>query len=406
MLNHTFSKVVKIAGQRKMLTRYLVVTGASITQFTIIGLLFSYGIFFKELELEFGWSRTMLSSCLAIAFLSMGILAIIGGHLTNKYGPSLVLGISGILFGLGFALISQISEPWHLFIIFGIFIGIGLSTHDVATLSTIAHWFPKRRGFITAIVKIGTAFGQIMLPLIAAFLILKFDWRLSTIIIGLTAACLLFLSAFLVKLPKSLNLKDRTRPIDGIFFNIASKSPTFKKLCAIQFLYFPTLMTIPTHIAVHGTDLGMTQTKAAFLLSAIGAASIVGRLSVGIFLDKMGGKKSYLFCFIPILLSLLIFIFITNHIILFIFVALYGFAHGALFVVVSPTIAEYFGLRDHASLFGIVVFCGTIGGAIGPILAGTAFDFTGSYNTAFATLFVLVTLSSIVVLTLPETKRR
>jgi MFS family permease len=165
-------------------------------------------------------------------------------------------------------------------------------------------------------------------------------------------------------------------------------------------------MTIPTHIAVHGTDLGMTQTKAAFLLSAIGAASIVGRLSVGIFLDKMGGKKSYLFCFIPILLSLLIFIFITNHIILFIFVALYGFAHGALFVVVSPTIAEYFGLRDHASLFGIVVFCGTIGGAIGPILAGTAFDFTGSYNTAFATLFVLVTLSSIVVLTLPETKRR
>ena len=45
-----------------MLTRYLVVAGSSLTQFTVIGLLFSYGIFFKELELEFGWSRTLLSA--------------------------------------------------------------------------------------------------------------------------------------------------------------------------------------------------------------------------------------------------------------------------------------------------------------------------------------------------------
>ena len=165
-----------------MLTRYLVVTGSSITQFTVIGLLFSYGVFFKELELEFGWSRTMLSSCTAIAFLSMGLLAILGGRLTDKYGPSIVLGISGVLFGLGFALISQISEPWHLFIIFGLFIGIGLSTHDVATLSTIAHWFPKGRGLITAIVKVGTAFGQMLLPIIAAILIINYGWRITTIL--------------------------------------------------------------------------------------------------------------------------------------------------------------------------------------------------------------------------------
>ena len=164
-------------------------------------------------------------------------------------------------------------------------------------------------------------------------------------------------------------------------------------------------MTIPTHIAVHGTDIGMSQTQAALLLSTIGAASIIGRLSVGIFLDKMGGRRSYLFCFIPILLSLMIFIVSTNHIILFVFVGLYGFAHGALFVVVPPTIAEYFGLRDHASLFGVVIFCGTIGGAIGPILAGAAFDLTGSYNIAFATLFVLIALSSIVALTLPAIKK-
>jgi MFS family permease len=385
-----------------MITRYLVVFGASVTQFTVIGILFSYGVFFKELEIEFGWSRTILSSCTAIAFLSMGIFAIIAGRLTDKYGPSIVLGIAGVLFGLGFALISQISEPWHLFVIFALFIGIGLSTHDVATLSTIAHWFPKGRGLITAIVKVGTAFGQMLLPLIAAFLILTFDWSVATIIIGISAIFLLLFSALTVKLPKKISMDESQENNTGMAFSVASKTTTFRKLCLIQFLFFPTLMTIPTHIAVHGTDLGMTQTKAAFLLSMIGAASIVGRLAVGLFLDKMGGKKSYLFCFIPILLSLAIFMVTTNHMLIFIFVALYGFAHGALFVVVPPTLAEYFGLRDHASLFGIIVFCGTIGGAIGPILAGAAFDLMGTYKIAFATLFILVVLSSIVALTLPK----
>ena len=38
--------------------RYFVVLGALLTQFMIIGLFFVYSLLIKELELEFGWSRT------------------------------------------------------------------------------------------------------------------------------------------------------------------------------------------------------------------------------------------------------------------------------------------------------------------------------------------------------------
>ena len=83
----------------------------------------------------------VLSTCSALAFLVMGILAVVVGRLSDLYGPKWVLGISGALFGLGFSLISLVREPWHLFLIFGVFIGLGMSTHDVVTLSTIARWF-------------------------------------------------------------------------------------------------------------------------------------------------------------------------------------------------------------------------------------------------------------------------
>lgn len=57
--------------------RLWVVFGACLTQFTIIGMLFSYGIFLKVFETEFGWSRTLLSGCQTLAFFIMGLLAMV-----------------------------------------------------------------------------------------------------------------------------------------------------------------------------------------------------------------------------------------------------------------------------------------------------------------------------------------
>jgi len=82
-------------------------------------------------------------------------------------------------------------------------------------------------------------------------------------------------------------------------------------------------------------------------------------------------------------------------------VALYGFAHGGLFTLVSPVVAEYFGMRAHGSIFGIIVFSGTIGGSIGPILAGWVFDLLGSYQPTFIGLGLMTCLGLIMALYLP-----
>ncbi len=175
--------------------RYLIVLGACLTQFTVIGLLFSYGLFFKAFEVEFGWSRTLLSSCMSFAFIVMGVLAFFGGRLSDCYGPRLVLAVAGTLCGMGYALLSHVTQPWQLFAIFGLFIGVGMATHDVVTLSTIARQFRQRRGIMTGVVKVGTATGQIAVPPIAAFLIAIYDWRLALMILGIAAVALLLVAA-------------------------------------------------------------------------------------------------------------------------------------------------------------------------------------------------------------------
>jgi MFS family permease len=168
-------------------------------------------------------------------------------------------------------------------------------------------------------------------------------------------------------------------------------------LCAIQACFFPVLTTIPLHIIAHGTDLGMTPTMAAYVLSTVGACSIAGRLLIGAAVDKLGGRNAYLICFMVLLSSLILLRFNTYTALLFLFAAPYGFAHGGLFTVVSPTIAEYFDMKSHSSVFGSVVFWGTLGGAAGPLIAGQVFDKTGSYNLAFSALIGLVLLGLLLV---------
>ena len=380
--------------------RYLTVIGACLTQFMVIGILFSFGLFFKELQAEFGWSRTLLSGANALAFFMMGVLAMLGGNLTDRFGPRVVLGVSGVGFGIGYMLLSQVSAPWQMYLLFGTLIGLGLGFHDVVTLSTIARWFEARRGIMTAIAKVGTALGQMSIPPLTAVLILAFGWKTAMMSLGVAAAILLLIAALLMQRPPAPVVAPG-QPVepDGGFAQIR-RSRVFWTLCAIQFLFFPSLMTLPLHLPVYGMDMGMTRPQAALMLSVIGAASIAGRLAVGGLVDKIGGRNGYLLCFSALIIGLVAFLTVSNLTLLMVFVGIYGFGHGGFFTVVSPTIAEYFGMRALGAVFGTVLFFGTLGGSVGPILAGLAFDLFGSYMPAFAVLLVFAGLGIVLVMTL------
>jgi MFS family permease len=114
--------------------------------------------------------------------------------------------------------------------------------------------------------------------------------------------------------------------------------------------------------------------------------SIVGRLSIGIAIDKIGNTKSMIICFILLIASFVWLLMAGEIWMLYLFAMLYGIAHGGIFTVLSPIVAELFGIGSHGVLFGIVAFSLTIGGAIGPVVAGHIFDIARSYQPVFLIL--------------------
>lgn len=391
---------------------YRIISASFVIQGVTIGGVFAYGVLFKELEAEFGWSRAAIAGASSMAMIVMGMMAVVAGRLNDLIGPRWLLTASALFYGLGFLLFSALQTQWQLYLFYGLLVGIGLCTHDVVTLSTVARWFARRRGFVSGIVKSGTGTGQLLIPLAVAALVAAFGWRSACVIFGAAALLLLAVAAQLMRRdPESVGLRSEesaqhiVQPPSEVLHGEPQaearvRRPLLWLLCGVQFLVFSCLVTTQVHIAAHATDLGLSRATAAGVLSTVGGVSVLGRLMIGGLIDRMGGRRALIACFSTLLVSFVWLQFATAPWSLFAFAALYGLAHGGFFTVMSPTVAEYFGVRAHGALFGMVLLFGSIGGALGPLLAGASFDASGSYRIAFLTLGAIAIAGLILVVTL------
>jgi len=67
-----------------------------------------------------------------------------------------------------------------------------------------------------------------------------------------------------------------------------------------------------------------------------------------------------------------------------VFAVLFGFAYGAEIPMIPLLIGQHFGIRNMATLIGVILFIGNIFGGMGPLMGGMIYDLTSHYQYAFA----------------------
>jgi len=355
---------------------------------------YSFGVFFKPVLNEFGWTRATTSGAFSVAACLNAFLTIAIGWLTDRFGPRIVMTISGTLLGLGFLLMSQINSIYHLYIFYGIFVGIGMSGAFIPLTSTVAKWFVKRRGLMTGIVTSGSGTGGLISPPIASRLIINYGWRLSFIIFGsIVLLGVILLSQFIKKDPRSIGevpyganqiKKIEDKPsIEGLSLKEVIRCLKFWIFFPTGFCYGYCVFSIMVHIVPHAIELKIEPVQAANILASMGGLSIIGKILMGKIGDNIGSRYILIFGFILIFLALITIVLTRNIKILLLSGAIFGFGYGGIAVSHSPLIAEMFGLKAHGLIFGILNLSVMTGGALGPLLTGYIFDITKSYQQAF-----------------------
>ncbi len=350
-----------------------------------------YGVFFGPLVTEFKWSRTIISGASALNNLAFGIFLVISAKLCQKFGLRLVVGACGVLLGLGYFLMSQISSAWQLYLYFGIIMAFSTSIY-IALVSTVARWFVKRRGLMTGIVFSGLGLAATIGPPLASWLISIYDWRQSLLILGIASVIIMVpASQFLKRDPQQIGqlpygasaAEQNTTLTQGLSLHEALHTRQFWLICGMYFIFLFCTIVVLVHIVIHAIDLGITPASAANILAIYGIVSIASVNIMGMAGDRFGNKPTFVISFLLMAISFFWLLAAKETWGLYIFAAILGLSYGGMQVMFSPLVAELFGLKTHGVILGAAAFGGSIGAALGPVLAGYMFDKTGSYSLTF-----------------------
>lgn len=399
-----FSKI-----KDKLFYGWIVVIAFSFAGTLLWGIRFSFGVFFKSIEIEFELSRAATSSIVSAQMILGGISTILAGWALDRYGPKIVLFVMGLIASLGLLLTSQTNSLWQVFLTYSVLLAMGTSSVYLVTISTVSRWFNKKRGLTLGIASVGSGLGTVILAPFATYLITNFDWRFAYLVIGLLALLVLPLSQLLKKEPREMGLlpdgvisePNRKAIEQNMRNNDLSFSQTLKArsfwLCVPCFLLTgATHLLILTHIVPHAIDMGISAVEAAIVLSLTTGSSIAGRLILGPISDRIGKKPTIVICSVIIAVDIVWLIWAHSLLSLSVFAIIYGFAYGGRGPIMGGLVGEIFGLSKIGTILGVLECCWSTGGAIGPFIGGFIFDYTKSYTFAF--LFAAVAILIVAIL--------
>jgi MFS family permease len=266
----------------------------------------------------------------------------------------------------------------------------------VVTMSAVANWFHKHVGLALGVMASGVGASGLMVPLIVQ-LIGLFDWRATLIVLGLGVWVLGIPLSFVIRnrpeqygyLPDGISQSDRMPNLENqdtevktgeIGLKEALKKRSFLYLNIVEAMRMMVIAAVVIHVMPYLSSLGLPRVSAGLVAGAIPLSSIIGRFFFGWLGDVFDKEYVMAWTFCIISLGMLAFCYVQVIWIAFVFLLLFSPGYGGGIVLRGAILREYFGRNSFGKMIGITMGSASIGGIIGPTLAGWVFDTFGTYR--------------------------
>ena len=394
---------------RKTFYGWIIAAAGFLLSFFGIGARYSFGVFLKSIETEFSITRTAASGIFSIYMLLCVFFAILGGWAIDKQGPRKIGLIMGTMTGLSLLLTSKVYASWQLLITYSLFLSLGTGAIYGVVNTTTSRWFVKKRGFVIGITSSGGSVGAIILAPFATYLISTYNWRTAFIVVGVISwIVMISASVWLKKDPRDMNIFPDgalTDDINNKGEKTAVQNPTqsftaaqaFRMrqfwLLGLSWLFLSkSIHMVYVHVVPFAVDSGITPLDAAFILSVLGIANILGRLVLGRLSDTIGRKALGVTCGLLHTATLLWLMQSDQLWMMYVFAVIFGLLWGGSGTIITSLVGDIFGTSNLGSIMGLITAGWALGAAIGPAVGGYIFDACGSYHIAFgagaAALFI------------------
>ena len=383
---------------------------------------YSFAVFLKPLENEFGWSRTALSGAMSLVFLVSGILAPVVGRWCDTYGSKKIMMFSSIPLGACFILLSLVQTLWHFYAVNFLLALFLAGTFMVPASTLITKWFTKKRGIAMALILCGVSVGGLVLSPLLSYIIISHGWRMAYVCAGLIVWLIILPSVgFVIKsTPQEMGLSPdgEESPVEEQLTTVApareAQEWTLATALRAPLFWFVALgfsfvalgrVGVTTHQVAYLTDIGIEPMAAATALGFTAGIAIVGRLAVGYLADRISKKLLTVISFALEAVGVVILMQTKDMRLVWLYVVVFGIGGGGEVTIRPLLTGDFFGSASFGAIFGAMQLPLQVGTAIGPLLAGYIFDITTSYHLAF-TLFLITYSIAIIAILLARRPRR
>ncbi|MEC7873894.1 MAG: MFS transporter [Actinomycetota bacterium] len=376
---------------------WAVAIGASIANGVAFGVLYTFGAFVTSMADEFDANLGPTSIVFGLSmFLFFGTGAI-SGRWSDAYGPRPLLIVGGALFCAGLVATSYVTAIWQGYIVYGVGCGVGGGIFCSPLFSTVATFFVKYRALAQGVAATGSGVGTLLLVPFAKALIESEGWRSSYRILALISAIVFAVGLLLVRRSPS----QAPGGPDGHVRRVI-RTREFKTLTTAFGLMSMALLGAFAFVIKFAEDDGINPSRAALLMSVVGASSILGRLLLTAVAGKLGSVRLLQIALAAQPLAYFFWMIANGrYALLVIFAALLGLTYGGFVALAGDVVAFYFGLTGIGAVTGMLFLCSGFGSLIGPPIVGFLADLSTIRLIPLSSVFVTALLGAIILLTIP-----
>ena len=359
-----------------------VIAAACLISLIGFGIRASFGLYLEPMTVANGWSRETFSLAMAIQNLLWGIGVPVAGAIADRFGTAKVIALGAAVYAVGIAGMAMSDSGLALYLTGGILVGLGVAFCSFSlVLAAIARLIgPGRRSLALGLGTAAGSLGQVIFSPINQALISRYGWYDSLLVMSVVS---------LVLIPLAFSLRgsseSRGEPAsDQGLTNALGEAVNHRSYLLLTAGFFVCgfhVAFITVHFPTYVTDLGLSAQTGAYALSLVGLFNIIGSLASGAFGQRYSKKMGLSFIYFTravIILGLLL--APANELTIYLFAASMGLLWLSTVPLTTGIVAQIFGLKFMATLFGLVFLSHQVGSFIGVWMGGLLYDRTGSYD--------------------------
>jgi len=342
---------------------------------------------------------------------AVGAFMFLVGRWQERYGIKRMI-FFGVFLTAFASVVAAYASSIYMIYAWAFLNGIASCFVYVPALTLVQLWYPRKKGLASGTVSM--VFGlsaAIMSPLFVKLLISLgyISMNLSIAVLTLIAG---FAGAYLARAPvmdEEIDASVRSLPGEPSETRQAgwdswSRSLTVEECLHTQSFWFLWItwtlagaagVSMSILATAYGLSKGFDLGSAILILMAFNFTNGTGRIISGFFSDKIGRNKTMSMAFLAAALAYFVLPFAGEVASCAFLASIVGFAHGTLFSVSAPLVADSFGLKHFGAIFGLAFAAyGFVAGPLGPMLSGYMLDATNdNFFLVFSYLGVLYLIS-------------